>query len=115
MFLRIVLGYPVCMIIPKLLGLLVVVGTFMEFLLKIFNDRNFGIMVKMGVFGVIRWLLPIFPEAVAKFDNLVIGLSVTGMIYASLIAIKQDDLKRLVAYSSIAHIDWPCSHLRVKA
>jgi NADH-quinone oxidoreductase subunit M len=63
-----------------------------------------GIMVKMGVFGVIRWLLPIFPDAVAKFDNLIIALSVTGMIYASLIAIKQDDLKRLVAYSSIAHI-----------
>jgi NADH-quinone oxidoreductase subunit M len=63
-----------------------------------------GVMVKMGLFGVIRWLLPIFPAAVVKFDNVVIGLSVVGIIYASLIAIKQDDLKRLVAYSSIAHI-----------
>ncbi|MEO5890941.1 MAG: NADH-quinone oxidoreductase subunit M [Ferruginibacter sp.] len=63
-----------------------------------------GVMVKMGVFGVIRWLLPIFPAAVATFDNVVIALSVIGMIYASLIAMRQDDLKRLVAYSSIAHI-----------
>ncbi len=68
-----------------------------------------GVMVKMGVFGVIRWLVPLFPEAVAKFDNVVIGLSVIGMIYASLIAIKQDDLKRLAAYSSIAHIGLMCA------
>jgi NADH-quinone oxidoreductase subunit M len=63
-----------------------------------------GIMVKMGVFAVLRWLIPLFPLAVAKFDHLIVGLSVFGIIYASLIAIKQDDLKRLVAYSSIAHI-----------
>lgn len=68
-----------------------------------------GVMVKMGLFGVIRWLLPMFPLAVAKFDSLVIGLSVFGMIYASLIAMKQDDLKRLVAYSSIAHIGLMCA------
>lgn len=63
-----------------------------------------GVMVKMGLFGVIRWLLPVFPLAVVKFDNVVIGLSVVGILYASIIAIRQDDLKRLVAYSSIAHI-----------
>ena len=63
-----------------------------------------GIMVKMGLFAVIRWLIPIFPLAVMKFDHLIVGLSVVGIVYASLIAIKQDDLKRLVAYSSIAHI-----------
>ena len=68
-----------------------------------------GIMVKMGVFAVIRWLLPVFPLAVVKFDNIVIGLSVAGMIYASLLALKQDDLKRLVAYSSIAHIGLMCA------
>jgi NADH-quinone oxidoreductase subunit M len=68
-----------------------------------------GIMVKMGVFAVLRWLIPIFPAAVEKYDNIVIGLSVVGMIYASLIAIKQDDLKRLVAYSSIAHIGLMCA------
>ena len=68
-----------------------------------------GIMVKMGVFAVLRWLIPIFPAAVEKYSMLVIGLSVFGMIYASLIAIKQDDLKRLVAYSSIAHIGLMCA------
>lgn len=68
-----------------------------------------GIMVKMGVFAVIRWIIPVFPDAVTKFDNIVIGLSVIGMIYASLIAIKQDDLKRFVAYSSIAHIGLMCA------
>jgi len=68
-----------------------------------------GIMVKMGVFAVIRWVLPVFPLAVTKFDNIVIGLSITGMIYASCIAMVQNDLKRLVAYSSIAHIGLMCA------
>lgn len=73
-----------------------------------------GIMVKMGVFAVIRWILPVFPDAVTKFDNIVIGLSVIGMIYASLIAIRQDDLKRFVAYSSIAHIGLMCAAIFTK-
>lgn len=63
-----------------------------------------AVMVKMGVFGVIRWLLPVAPEAAANYANVVIILAVIGMIYASLIAIRQDDMKRLIAYSSIAHI-----------
>ncbi len=74
-----------------------------------------GIMVKMGVFAVIRWILPVFPDAVTRFDNIVIGLSVIGMIYASLIAIKQDDLKRFVAYSSIAHIGLMCAAIFTKS
>lgn len=63
-----------------------------------------GIMVKMGVFAVIRWLLPMFPNAAAQSANIVMILSIIGMIYASLIAIRQDDIKRMIAYSSIAHI-----------
>jgi NADH-quinone oxidoreductase subunit M len=63
-----------------------------------------GVMVKMGLYAVIRWLLPVFPLAVARFDHIVIWLSVIGVLYASLIAMRQDDIKRLVAYSSIAHI-----------
>jgi NADH-quinone oxidoreductase subunit M len=63
-----------------------------------------GVMVKMGIYGVIRWCVPLFPLAVAKFDGFVIVLSIIGIIYASLIAIRQDDIKRLIAYSSIAHI-----------
>jgi NADH-quinone oxidoreductase subunit M len=63
-----------------------------------------GVMVKMGLFAVIRWVLPMFPFAVSTFAMPIIIVSVVGMIYASLIAIQQDDIKRLIAYSSIAHI-----------
>ncbi len=70
-----------------------------------------GVMVKMGLFGVIRWLLPVFPHAAAQYANIIIILSVAGMLYASLIAIKQDDVKRLIAYSSIAHIGLMCAVL----
>ena len=63
-----------------------------------------GVMVKMGLFAVIRWVLPMFPFAAKTFAMPIIILAVVGMIYASLIAIKQDDIKRLIAYSSIAHI-----------
>ncbi len=68
-----------------------------------------GVMVKMGLLGVIRWLLPMFPQAVIKFHTIVIALSVIGIVYASLLAIRQDDLKRLAAYSSIAHIGLMCA------
>ncbi len=68
-----------------------------------------GVMVKMGVFAVIRWLIPIFPNASNQYADIIIVLSVTGMLYASLIAIKQDDIKRLIAYSSIAHIGLMCA------
>lgn len=63
-----------------------------------------GVMVKMGVFGVLRWLLPVLPNASWAWGDTVCSMGVIGMVYASLIAIRQDDLKRLVAYSSIAHI-----------
>lgn len=63
-----------------------------------------GVMVKMGLFGLLRWLLPVIPMASYQWGDTVSSLAVIGMIYASLIAIRQDDLKRLVAYSSIAHI-----------
>ena len=68
-----------------------------------------GIMVKMGLFGVIRWLIPIFPLAVPQFTNVVMVLSIGGIIYASCIAMVQDNLKKLVAYSSIAHIGFMCA------
>ena len=73
-----------------------------------------GVMVKMGIFAVIRWLIPIFPDATKHFSGLIIGLSVTGMLYASLLAIRQDDIKRLIAYSSIAHIGLMCAALFTK-
>ncbi len=70
-----------------------------------------AVMVKMGLFGIIRWLIPVFPDAVAKFSDVVIILSVTGIIYASCIAMVQDNIKKLVAYSSIAHIGLMCAAL----
>jgi NADH-quinone oxidoreductase subunit M len=70
-----------------------------------------GVMVKMGVFAVIRWLLPVFPAASLNNSSVVITLSVIGMLYASLIAIKQDDIKRLIAYSSMAHMGLMCAAL----
>ncbi len=63
-----------------------------------------ALMVKMGIYGVIRWVLPFFPEAVAQWGNIIIALAVIGIVYASCIAMMQTDLKRLVAYSSIAHM-----------
>jgi NADH-quinone oxidoreductase subunit M len=67
-----------------------------------------GIMVKMGVFAVIRWLVPVLPNAAYQWGDTVSMLCLIGMIYASLIAIRQDDIKRLIAYSSIAHIGLMC-------
>jgi NADH-quinone oxidoreductase subunit M len=63
-----------------------------------------GIMLKMGIFGVIRWLLPVVPQGVHEWASVAIALSVTGIVYGSCIALMQKDLKRLVAYASIAHI-----------
>lgn len=63
-----------------------------------------AVMVKMGVYAMIRWLLPLFPMAVVKYETLLVTLSVIGIVYGSCIALMQNDLKRLVAWASIAHI-----------
>ncbi|MBL7780559.1 MAG: NADH-quinone oxidoreductase subunit M [Saprospiraceae bacterium] len=63
-----------------------------------------GIMLKMGVYGVIRWMIPLAPEAIHCLMPTFMVLAVIGIIYGSIIAIKQNDLKRLIAYSSIAHV-----------
>lgn len=63
-----------------------------------------GLMVKMGLFGIIRWMIPVFPDALNRFGDIAILLSVIGIVYASCLAIVQDNLKKLVAYSSIAHL-----------
>ncbi|MBO9572694.1 MAG: NADH-quinone oxidoreductase subunit M, partial [Chitinophagaceae bacterium] len=67
-----------------------------------------GLMVKMGVFGLLRWLVPILPIGAWAWGDTVSMLAVIGMIYASLIAMRQDDMKRLIAYSSIAHVGLMC-------
>ncbi|HEX6191521.1 MAG TPA: NADH-quinone oxidoreductase subunit M [Chitinophagaceae bacterium] len=68
-----------------------------------------GVMVKMGLLGLIRWLLPVLPVGLYQWSDFIPPLALVGLIYASLIAIRQDDLKRLVAYSSIAHIGFMCA------
>lgn len=67
-----------------------------------------GIMVKMGVFGVIRWLAPVVPDGFWSWGDSAAFLCMFGMVYASILAIQQDDMKRMIAYSSIAHIGLMC-------
>jgi len=64
-----------------------------------------GILLKLGVYGFIRFSLNLFPEASLFFSPLVYILSLLGVIYASLTAIRQTDLKRIIAYSSVAHMN----------
>ncbi|MBC6612518.1 NADH-quinone oxidoreductase subunit M [Hymenobacter sp. BT507] len=63
-----------------------------------------GIMLKMGVYGVMRWLLPVVPYGVSQWQPLVLILSVIGIVYGAIIAIRQQDIKRLIAYSSFSHV-----------
>jgi NADH-quinone oxidoreductase subunit M len=63
-----------------------------------------GIMLKMGIYGVIRWLIPVVPLGFMEWKLLAIILSIIGILYASIIAFTQKDIKRLIAYSSIAHV-----------
>ncbi|SKC16936.1 complex I subunit 4 family protein [Dyadobacter psychrophilus] len=63
-----------------------------------------GIMLKMGVYGLIRFLLPIVPGGMEIWGTMAMVLSVIGIIYGSIIAIQQSDMKRLIAYSSFAHV-----------
>ncbi len=63
-----------------------------------------AIMLKMGIFGLIRWLIPMVPLGVADWSFTAVIFSVIGIVYASCIAIVQKDYKRLIAYSSIAHV-----------
>ena len=63
-----------------------------------------GIMLKMGIYGMIRWMVPICHHAAREYAPVMIILAITGIVYASVIAIRQSDMKRLVAYSSIAHV-----------
>ncbi len=63
-----------------------------------------GIMLKMGIYGAIRWLIPVVPFGFANWGTFAVILSIIGIIYASIIAFKQKDIKRLIAYSSIGHV-----------
>ena len=62
-----------------------------------------GVLDKIGTFGMIRYLLPLFPLASEFFTPLIIVLSLIGIIYGALLAIGQSDIKRLIAYTSVSH------------
>ncbi|MCK6418149.1 MAG: NADH-quinone oxidoreductase subunit M [Alphaproteobacteria bacterium] len=63
-----------------------------------------GVLLKMGGYGFLRFSLPMFPEASAAFAPVVFWLSVIAIIYTSLVALVQEDMKKLIAYSSVAHM-----------
>jgi NADH-quinone oxidoreductase subunit M len=63
-----------------------------------------GIMLKMGLYGLIRFVLPVAPLAVHDWQNWLMALSVSGVVYGAIIAIKQNDIKTLLAYSSLSHV-----------
>lgn len=63
-----------------------------------------GVLLKMGGYGFLRFSLPMLPEASEFFTPLVYGLSIVAVIYTSLVALAQEDMKKLIAYSSIAHM-----------
>lgn len=63
-----------------------------------------GVMLKMALFSLIRWQIPITFDAISEYKNFFIVLSIIGVIYGSILALRQDNLKKLLAYSSLAHV-----------
>lgn len=63
-----------------------------------------GVLLKLGGYGFVRFSLPMFPEASAELMWLVMGLSLVAIVYTSLVALVQKDMKKLIAYSSVAHM-----------
>jgi NADH-quinone oxidoreductase subunit M len=63
-----------------------------------------GIMLKMGLYSVIRWQLPLAPLAAKEYMYIFIAIGIAGVIYGSIVALRQKDLKKLLAYSSLAHV-----------
>lgn len=63
-----------------------------------------GLMLKMGLYSVLRWQLPIAPSPAKEYSYIFIGMGIIAVIYGSIIALRQKDIKRLLAYSSFAHV-----------
>ncbi len=63
-----------------------------------------GVLLKMGAYGLIRFAIPLFPDAARELTPLILVLAVIGIVYGALVAMMQRDLKRLIAYSSVAHL-----------
>ena len=65
-----------------------------------------GVMLKMGTYGFLRFVLPMFPQAVAEWTPMFMTLGVIGIVYGALVAMVQVDMKKLVAYSSVSHMGY---------
>ncbi len=65
-----------------------------------------GVLLKMGGYGFLRFSLPMFPDASAYFSDMVYALSIIAIVYTSLVALAQEDMKKLIAYSSVAHMGY---------
>ncbi|MSQ01830.1 MAG: NADH-quinone oxidoreductase subunit M [Myxococcales bacterium] len=65
-----------------------------------------GVMLKMGTYGFYRFAMPLFPDAVTAYGPVMIALAVIGILYGALVALVQDDVKKLVAYSSVSHLGY---------
>jgi len=63
-----------------------------------------GVLLKMGTYGLLRFALPLFPEAMGLFSPYILVLSTIGIVYGALVAFAQGDVKKLVAYSSVSHL-----------
>ena len=63
-----------------------------------------ALMLKMALYGMIRWLIPLAPEALTEMTYPVVVLGIIGVVYAGILAIKQNDIKRLFAFASISHV-----------
>jgi NADH-quinone oxidoreductase subunit M len=63
-----------------------------------------GVLLKMGTYGFVRFALPLFPAAAVEWTPVMLGLALVGIVYGALVAMVQDDIKKLVAYSSVAHL-----------
>ena len=63
-----------------------------------------GVLLKLGAYGFIRFMMPMFPDASAQLMWIVFGLSMVAVVYTSLVALVQSDMKKLIAYSSVAHM-----------
>jgi NADH-quinone oxidoreductase subunit M len=63
-----------------------------------------GVLLKLGAYGFLRFAIPFFPDAAAQFTPHILALSVIGIVYGSLMSMAQSDIKKLIAYSSVAHM-----------
>jgi NADH-quinone oxidoreductase subunit M len=63
-----------------------------------------GLVLKVGAYGMIRFLVPLFPKAALDFSSIAMGLAIAGILYGAVVAFAQTDIKRMVAYTSVSHM-----------